>query len=182
MISNHNYNPSSSFFIFFYIFCRKSKLDAERISSDIESKENQPPKTNLNGVSEQVEMVDNVRKSANGHHDKMSNNKEYKKVMERLNNQKAVDKITLDYPELGLADYGSMMSGDQSINRAGPNSNGMGGHGAEPGNLNGLSPLNKSQIISRRLKLDLRNESEIPIAGTKSLMIIILTVLAKISS
>ena len=149
------------------MFCRKSKLVSEGLSSDIESKENQPPKTNLNGVSDQVDMVDNVKKSANGHNDKISNHTEYRKVMERLNNQKAVDKITLDYPELGLAEYGSMMSGDQSINRAGSNRNGMGGHGAEPGNLNGLSPLNKSQIISRRLKLDLRNESEIPIAGTK---------------
>ena len=172
LISNHNYNPFRSSSYFSSSFYRKSKLGTERISSDIESKENQPPKTNLNGVSEQVDMVDNVRKSGNGHHDKMTNNTEYKKVMERLNNQKAVDKITLDYPELGLAEYGSMMSGDQSINRAGPNSNGMGGHGAEPGNLNGLSPLNKSQIISRRLKLDLRNESEIPIAGIDNQKII----------
>lgn len=30
------------------------------------------------------------------------------------------------------------------------------------------SPLNKSQIISRRLKLDLRNESDVPIAGIRN--------------
>ena len=30
------------------------------------------------------------------------------------------------------------------------------------------SPLNKSQIISRRLKLDLRNECDIPIAGIRN--------------
>ncbi len=31
--------------------------------------------------------------------------------------------------------------------------------------LNGISPLNQSMYIARRLKLDLRNECEIPIAG-----------------
>ena len=88
--------------------------------------------------------------------------------MERLNNQKAVDKITLDYPELGLADYSSMMSVDPNIARTGTNGNVFDGgknQGLGSGSLNGLTPLNKSQIISRRLKLDLRNESEIPIAG-----------------
>ena len=140
------------------------------MNADIESKENQPPESNVNGVSNQTDMVDNVRKSENGHNDKVPNNTEYQKVMERLNNQKAVDKITLDYPELGLAEYGSMMSGDQSINRNGPNQNGFDGLGTGPGSLNGLSPLNKSQIISRRLKLDLRNESEIPIAGSECIL------------
>ena len=36
------------------------------------------------------------------------------------------------------------------------------------GGLNGISPLNQSQYISRRLKLDLRNECETPIAGKES--------------
>jgi hypothetical protein len=36
-----------------------------------------------------------------------------------------------------------------------------------PAGLNGLSPLNASQFISRRLKLDLRNESDVPIAGIR---------------
>lgn len=163
----------NSFYLLFDLLIfilSKSKDNGRRVKADSESKENQPPEGNVNGVSNQTDMVDNVRKSENGHNDKVPNNTEYQKVMERLNNQKAVDKITLDYPELGLAEYGSMMSGDQSVTNNGPSRNGFDGLGTGPGSLNGLSPLNKSQIISRRLKLDLRNESEIPIAGSECIL------------
>ena len=37
-----------------------------------------------------------------------------------------------------------------------------------PGSMLSVSPLNKSQIISRRLKLDLRNESDVAIAGIRN--------------
>ena len=144
-------------------------MNAEKEKNDIESKENQPPASNENGLSDTTDLVVNDDwKTQNGHNDKTANNVEYQKVMERLNNQKAVDKITLDYPELGLADYSSMMSVDPNIARTGTNGNVFDGgknQGLGSGSLNGLTPLNKSQIISRRLKLDLRNESEIPIAG-----------------
>jgi len=59
-----------------------------------------------------------------------------------------------DYPELG--DWGGM-KGPKSLEYEEMKRHSTG--------LNGISPLNQSQYISRRLKLDLRNECEIPIAG-----------------
>ena len=40
--------------------------------------------------------------------------------------------------------------------------------GQSPQTLQAASPLNKSQIISRRLKLDLRNECDAAIAGIRN--------------
>ena len=74
----------------------------------------------------------------------------------------AVDTIELDYPELGLADYKTSTNHPASTKAQ----QGREGSTANlPFKMNGLTPLNTSQVISRRLKLDLRNETEIPIAG-----------------
>lgn len=62
-----------------------------------------------------------------------------------------------DYPELG--DWGGLRGSKSS---SGTDLDDL--KRQQPG-LNGISPLNQSQYISRRLKLDLRNECEIPIAG-----------------
>ena len=50
--------------------------DDRKVNADIESKENQPPESNVNGVSNQTDMDDNVRKSKNGHNGKIPNNTE----------------------------------------------------------------------------------------------------------
>ena len=61
-----------------------------------------------------------------------------------------------DYPELG--DWAGL-KGSKSSSGSDPDD-----LRKQPG-LNGISPLNQTQYIARRLKLDLRNECEIPIAG-----------------
>ena len=129
---------------------------------DNESKENLPPKSldGLNCKSTKTDMVDKAGHSQNGH--------EIKDKKEMCTRNKSVDKIAIDYPELGMADYS--ISRDSNARTTGnlngySSVNSKGNHTFGPGSLNGLSPLNKSQIISRRLKLDLRNESEVPIAG-----------------
>lgn len=63
-----------------------------------------------------------------------------------------IPSVVTDYPELG-SDF-ALMTTHQSSS-FGPLTN-------------GLTPLNSSQIISRRLKLDLRNETETPIAGIRN--------------
>ena len=126
------------------------------------SKENLPPESgaSLNCKSTNANMLGNAGSYQNGH--------EVNGKKEMHSQNKSVDKIAIDYPELGMTDYS--ISGDSNAkmkgNFNGYNSiNSQGNHKFGPGSLNGLSPLNKSQIISRRLKLDLRNESEVPIAG-----------------
>ena len=131
-------------------------------SEDCESKENRPPETGsgINGDSNDTDMVENRGHNQNGHirNTKRGNTSDYK----------AVDKIALDYPELGMRDY--KMSRDSTAMTS-SNSDGIAYQGMKlgQGGLNGLSPLNKSQIISRRLKLDLRNESEVAIAGNNAI-------------
>lgn len=95
------------------------------------------------------------------------------------------DRIELDYPELTgtyhslalCADGGGGTEDDRGRSQAGTEGpEGLLGHPSDQGGTTGrqeaataaLSPLNSSQIISRRLKLDLRNETEIPIAGNNS--------------
>ena len=69
--------------------------------------------------------------------------------------------IALDYPEL-CSDYSDFSNQHSQSQRRPRDPTASQKNGPS---LDGLSPLNSSQIISRRLKLDLRNESEIPIAG-----------------
>ena len=68
--------------------------------------------------------------------------------------------VESDYPELS-SDF-ALKSSNSSNNYNSSNT--------LPSNTIPLvaSPLNKSQIISRRLKLDLRNECDIPIAGIRN--------------
>ena len=63
-----------------------------------------------------------------------------------------------DYPELGdwAGLKGSKVNSSSELDDVTSKRN---------SGLNGISPLNQSQYITRRLKLDLRNECEIPIAG-----------------
>jgi hypothetical protein len=154
----------------FVFFCTvrlsESAANIKEKIEDNESKENLPPESgdSLNCESTKTDMVDNARSSQNGH------DVNDKKKMYTQN--KSVDKIAIDYPELGMADYGISRDSNARTtgNLNGYNSiNSQGNHKFGPGSLNGLSPLNKSQIISRRLKLDLRNESEVPIAGNDNL-------------
>ena len=74
---------------------------------------------------------------------------------------KLTTSIALDYPEL-CSDYSDFSNKHSQSERRPRDPTASQKNGPS---LDGLSPLNSSQIISRRLKLDLRNESEIPIAG-----------------
>ncbi len=69
-----------------------------------------------------------------------------------------IPSVETDYPELS-SDFTLKSSSINALNV--PKS-------SSSSNLSSVSPLNKSQIISRRLKLDLRNECEIPIAGIRN--------------
>ena len=71
--------------------------------------------------------------------------------------QSKVASIAMDYPEL-CSDYSDFINHDSKGPNQSPSQK-------IASSLNGLSPLNSSQIISKRLKMDLRNETETPIAG-----------------
>ena len=64
-----------------------------------------------------------------------------------------IPSVETDYPELS-SDF-TLKSSSNNLQVSNPNSKLVN------------SPLNKSQIISRRLKLDLRNESDVAIAGIR---------------
>ena len=95
----------------------------------------------------------NRQKAQTEHHSKESSDNQCDIPKERRPRQ-----VEEDYPELG--DWGGL-KGPKSLE-----CDEMKRHSG----LNGISPLNQSQYISRRLKLDLRNECEIPIAGMLSKM------------
>lgn len=67
-----------------------------------------------------------------------------------------IPSVENDYPELS-SDFTLKSSSNNALN-----------HLNNSGNMVAASPLNKSQIISRRLKLDLRNESDVAIAGIRN--------------
>jgi len=99
--------------------------------------------------------------------------------MSSCQRSKVANAIAMDYPEL-CSDYSDLhhqatANNGGSILQQTSSSNGQTEHGPKQtpsqkigSALNGFSPLNSSQIISRRLKLDLRNETEIPIAGIRN--------------
>ena len=131
-------------------------LKDAKVVGTSESKENYPPKLRnaSNGGSKKIDAVNIAGVSQNGHLHHT------KKEQYTQSNNTVFNTLMLDYPELrsyNNADSNIMMGKSTS----GPEN--VVSQGSELSV--GLSPLNKSQIISRRLKLDLRNESEIPIAG-----------------
>ena len=135
-------------------------LKDAKVVETSESKENYPPKLRnaSNGGSKKIDAVNIAGVSQNGHLHHT------KKEQYTQSNNTVFNTLMLDYPELR-----SYNNADSNIMRgkssSGPENVVSQGSELSVGGLNGLSPLNKSQIISRRLKLDLRNESEIPIAG-----------------
>ena len=157
-------------FIFFFRISNTATVKDKRDVDANELKENCPPQipNSYNGKSNKINMVDNVGQAINGH--LFNNKKEH-----YTQNNTAVDTIAIDYPELGMADY--KMSGHSNFltttNFNGSDNMILQNTKLGPGGLNGLSPLNKSQIISRRLKLDLRNECEVPIAGRKNKVVLL---------
>ena len=117
--------------------------------------------SNCNGGANQVDVHTMSRCNNNASTDN------YKKRHATENN-KPIDTIELDYPELGLTDYKMSSNSNFLTNSSGLENMASQSSSLASGGFNGLSPLNKSQIISRRLKLDLRNETEVPIAGMRS--------------
>ena len=147
-----------------YRISNTATVKDERDVDTNELKENCPPKigNDCNGQSNQIDRVENVGRTHNGHSDNIQKD-------HYTQNNKAVDTIALDYPELGMADYKMSRHSNFMTNMCNGSQNVvLQSSQLSTGGLNGLSPLNKSQIISRRLKLDLRNECEVPIAGKKS--------------
>lgn len=73
-----------------------------------------------------------------------------------------IPSVENDYPELG-SDFTLKSSSNNALNHLHLNN-------VPPTrtSMMAASPLNKSQIISRRLKLDLRNESDVAIAGIRN--------------
>ena len=118
-------------------------------------------KSNFNGGANQVH-VDSMSPCNNN-----ASTDNYKKS-HATENIKPIDTIELDYPELGLTDYKMSSNSNFVTNSSGVANMASQSSKLGSGGFNGLSPLNKSQIISRRLKLDLRNETEVPIAGMRS--------------
>ena len=114
--------------------------------------------SNCNGGANQVDVHTMSRCNNNASTDN------YKKKYATENN-KPMDTVAIDYPELGLTDYKMSSNSNFLTNSSGLENMASQSSSLASGGFNGLSPLNKSQIISRRLKLDLRNETEVPIAG-----------------
>ena len=135
---------------------------------DSESKENHPPPKEVGAEMKPKgsRLASNKNVSPNQPNQEKNNKKDDSSSLKDM----AVDKIALDYPELGMSDYNisNNLNHRTNSNMNRYHSLDYGNSSMGPGSLNGLSPLNKSQIISRRLKLDLRNETEVPIAGIRN--------------
>ena len=137
-------------------------LKDAKVVGTSESKENYPPKLRnaSNGGSKKIDAVNIAGVSQNGHLHHT------KKEQYTQSNNTVFNTLMLDYPELRSYNNADNNTSRHSNIMMGNSTSGPENVVSQGSELSvGLSPLNKSQIISRRLKLDLRNESEIPIAG-----------------